>query len=262
MTATLNGGSPYLLGFTISFVTLVQPRPVSLDSPCPQVPERSDLDGRLGFRYVPLDRVRRCQAGSSAWSQAREAVSSNGRSEMIVTPFHLCPRLSAHPNHGGLARGRWLAAASACGLSAGGTWGRAGLASRLFPSCDPSSTPNPTTANNTSLPPRHRVATERQLRWPSLCQADRSDHSCPNGRPHTQVIVREHVQPPKREDQEHLCRPATDPLHLRELLNDPFVRQSPDLPKIDRPVIHLACQVGNVGCLLRRQTDRPEFGPR
>ena len=82
-----------------------------------------------------------------------------------------------------------------------------------------------------------------------------------DGRPHAQVVMRKHVQPPQREYQEHLRRPATDALHLGEVLHDPVVRQPPDMPKINRPGVDLARQVGNVGCLLRRQTDRPQLIP-
>ena len=71
--------------------------------------------------------------------------------------------------------------------------------------------------------------------------------------------MREHIQPSQREDQEHLGRPSTNPLDLNEMFHDLLVRQSTDLPKIDRSIIHLLHQIGNVGCLLRRQANRPQF---
>jgi hypothetical protein len=77
---------------------------------------------------------------------------------------------------------------------------------------------------------------------------------------HAQIRVRKYIGTPQRENQGHLRCPATDSLDLGQDINNLRVRQSPDLPKVHRPVIHLRLQVGQITRFLRRQSDGPKLG--
>ena len=77
----------------------------------------------------------------------------------------------------------------------------------------------------------------------------------PEGRAHSQIIVRENVGPAERKDQIHLCSPAADALHLDQLGNDFLIRHLGELPQAHLALEDVASQIFEIGLFLRREAE-------
>src|SRR5690606_23348350 len=73
-----------------------------------------------------------------------------------------------------------------------------------------------------------------------------------------EIAHRQDVGPLKPEDEEHLRRPAADPLHLRERRHDVVVRQRVERLQPQRSVADVRTQVADVSQLLAAQADGTE----
>src|SRR5947207_12215765 len=80
-------------------------------------------------------------------------------------------------------------------------------------------------------------------------------------RAHAEIIVRENIHPPKREDQKHLRGPNADTFYLNEILDDLFISQSSHPVQLQFACLYPVCKIEQVSSFLRRDSNAPQLIP-
>jgi len=80
-----------------------------------------------------------------------------------------------------------------------------------------------------------------------------------NGYTHTEIIMREDVEPAEREDQKHLRRPHADALDSDESLNNFLVGHAPQPVESQTAASDAFCQIEQVTRFLRRNANSSQL---